>query len=291
MYQATADREIISRLGQIKFKDVRPDHIQGLYDLRMAEGASPYTIKRIHKVLHCALEQGVKTGLLVRNPSSVTSPPKLKQREMSFYTEERVQAFLSTANGSNDALYPLYYLVIHTGMRKSELLGLKWEDLDWERRTIKVQRQLRWVKGGKVEFSTPKTRNGIRMIILGQEALRVLKGHQSRKAQEHELIFISEQGQPLRDKQLYKSFKGLIKIAGLPEIRFHDLRHTAASLMLNYGIPVIIVSKRLGHARASITMDVYGHLIPSKQEEAAILMDRLMKPKFDSGSTIIAPGD
>ena len=150
---------------------------------------------------------------------------------------------------------------------------------------------MRWVKGGKVEFSTPKTRNGIRTIILGQEALQVLKDHKTRQGKENELIFISEKGRLLRDQQLYKSFKGLIKQAGLPDIRFHDLRHTAASPMLNYGIPVIIVSKRLGHARASITMDVYGHLIPSKQEEAATLMDRLMKPKTDSGSTKFAPAD
>lgn len=202
-----------------------------------------------------------------------------------------MQAFLSTAKEGNDPLYHLCYLATHTGMRKSELLGLKWEDLDWERRTIKVQRQLRWVKGGKVEFSTPKTRNGIRTIILGQEALQVLKDHKARQAKEHEIIFISEKARLMRDQQLYMSFKGLIKQAELPEIRFHDLRHTAASLMLNYGIPVIIVSKRLGHARASITMDVYGHLIPSKQEEAATLMDRLMKPKNDSGSTKIAPAD
>ena len=119
MYQATVDQEIVPRLGQIRLKDLRPDHIQGLYDLRIGEGVSPYTIKRIHKVLHCSLEQGVKLGLLIRNPASVTSPPKLKQREMSFYTEEQVQAFLSTANESNDPLYPLYYLAIHTGMRKS----------------------------------------------------------------------------------------------------------------------------------------------------------------------------
>ena len=119
----------------------------------------------------------------------------------------------------------------------------------------------------------------------------VLKEHKVCQAIEHEMIFISERGRPLRDQQLYKSFKGLIKISGLPSIRFHDLRHTAASLMLNYGIPVIIVSKRLGHARASITMDVYGHPIPSKQEEAATLMDRLMKPKTNSGSTKFAPRD
>jgi integrase len=274
-------------LGRLKLKDLRPEHIQVLYDLRVAQGTSLHTVRKIHKVLHCSLEQAVKSGLVIRNPASATTPPKLKQNEMHFFTEEQIQHFLTTAQKARDPLYPLYYLAIHTGMRKSELLGLKWEDLDWERRTLKVQRQLRWVKGGKYEFSTPKTRNGIRTIILGQEAMQILKEHQM----EHELIFTSEGGQPLRDHMLYRSFKRIIEMAELPEIRFHDLRHTAASMMLNYGIPVIIVSKRLGHARASITLDVYGHLIPSKQEEVASLMDRLMRPSADAGCTTSAPGD
>jgi integrase len=291
MYQATVKREINPRIGQIRLKDLHPEHIQGLYDLRLAQGASPHTIKRIHKVLHCALEQGVKLGLLVRNPASVTSPPKLKQKEMSFYTEGQVQQFLKATQVFGEALYPLYYLAIHTGMRKSELLGLRWSDIDWEHSKLKVQRQLRWKKGGEAEFPTPKSRNGIRTIILGQDAMQVLKDHLAIQGENCELIFIGKTGQPFKNHQLYRSFKQIVQKSKLPKIRFHDLRHTAASLMLNYGIPVIIVSKRLGHARASITIDVYGHLIPSKQEEAAILMDRLMNGKNEAGCTTFAPAD
>jgi len=165
MYQSTVEREINQRIGHLRLKDLRPDQIQSLYDLRLAEGGSPHTIKRIHKVLHCALEQGVKLGLLVRNPASVVSLPKLKHQEMRFFNGKQVKQFLWTAKVFEEELYPLYYLAIHTGMRKSELLGLRWDDIDWEHSTIKVQRQLRWKKGGEVEFPTPKTRNGIRTII------------------------------------------------------------------------------------------------------------------------------
>jgi integrase len=291
MYAATVKREIDSHIGQIKLKDLRPNHIQGLYDLRLAEGASPHTIKRIHKVLHCALGKGVRLGLLIRNPASATSPPKLKHKEMCFFTEEQVKQFLKVAQIFEEDLYPLYYLAIHTGMRKSELLGLRWDDIDWEHNKLKVQRQLRWKKGGEFYFPTPKTRNGIRTIILGKEALQVLNDHLVRQGENCELIFTSKTRVPLRDHQLYRSFKKIIQEAELPGIRFHDLRHTAAALMLNYGIPVIIVSRRMGHARASITMDVYGHLIPSKQEEAAILMDRLMNGENKVGCTKFAPAD
>jgi integrase len=230
-------------------------------------------------------------GLLVRNPASVITPPKLKHKEMRFYTEEQVQQFLETAKVFEEELYPLYYLAIHTGMRKSELLGLRWSDIDWEHSKLKVQRQLRWKKGGEVEFPTPKTHNGIRTVILGKEALQVLKDHLARQGENCELIFTDPSGNPLKDSYLYRSFKWITQEAELPDIRFHDLRHTAASLMLNYGIPVIIVSRRLGHARASITMDVYGHMIHSKQEEAATLMDRLMNGENEAGCTKFAPAD
>jgi integrase len=143
--------------------------------------------------------------------------------------------------------------------------------------------------------------HGIKTIILGKGAIQIFWEHQVKqgverqawrtKGKDHGLVFTSPDGKPLRDHQFYPSFKQLIQEGRLPNIRFHDLRHTAASLMLNFGIPVIIVSKRLGHARPSITLDIYGHLIPSKQEEAAMLMDNLMVSSDKSGCTISAWGD
>lgn len=192
-------------------------------------------------------------------------------------TEREVQAFLELAKQVQPELYALYYLAIHTGMRKSELLVLQWEDIDWHHDTLQVQRQLRWKRRGQYEFNCPKTTKGIRSIKLGEKAVEALNAHKaSLEPGENDLIFAEDTGEPIRDHALYRSFKQLLEEAGLPEIRFHDLRHTAASLMLNYGVPVIIVSRRLGHAKPSITMDVYGHIIPSRQEEAASLMDSLM---------------
>lgn len=186
-------------------------------------------------------------------------------------------------------------------MRQAELLGLKWEDLDWERRSLQVHRQLVKTKGVGFEFTEPKTRSGRRTILLGKSTLEILRqhrldqdaGHQSVEEGWNELalIFPDEDGTPMERRKLVSSFKDLIKEASLPEIRFHDLRHTAASLMLNNGIPILIVSRRLGHAKASITLDVYWHLIPSKQEEVAELMDTLLTPIEVENCSIFAPGN
>ncbi|MCI0609112.1 MAG: site-specific integrase [Anaerolineae bacterium] len=171
-------------------------------------------------------------------------------------------------------------------MRQSELIGLKWEDVDWNLSTIRVKRQVRHFKGASYTFLEPKSKSGARTIILGKQALEHLRNH--KREQEMlinsagedwtclDLVFPSGAGTPITASNIRRAFRKLLAASGLPKIRFHDLRHTAASLMLNHGIPVLIVSKRLGHSKPSITIDVYGHLIPSRQEEAAQLMDNLM---------------
>ncbi|MFC1936084.1 site-specific integrase [Chloroflexota bacterium] len=179
-----------------------------------------------------------------------------------------------------------------------ELLGLMWQDIDWHQRTLLVQRQVQHPKGGGYVFSPPKSNSGNRTIILGQQAIEVLKLHRTEiiemknKAgnnwEDLGLVFPSLVGTPITKGNLRRNLKKVLKESDLPKIRFHDLRHTAASLMLNNGIPVLIVSKRLGHSKPSITMDVYGHMIPSKQEEAATLMDELMSPINVTNCTIFA---
>jgi len=188
---------------------------------------------------------------------------------------------LIVAQAKSNRFFALYHLAVSTGMRQGELLGLKWSDLDCKQGLLQVQRQLTKKKGGGFEFTAPKTKAGTRRLDLGESALRVLRGHRQQQFLEMQsvgLVFPSTIGTPYNRSNLRKRFKLILDEAGLPEIRFHDLRHTAATLMLNHGIPVIVVSRRLGHARPSITLDIYGHLIPDKQKEVALLMDQLLTP-------------
>jgi integrase len=163
---------------------------------------------------------------------------------------------------------------------------LKWSDLDWIKKTLTVQRQLRREHRNNDYFTIPKSKAGRRTILLGEKAIEILHEHwdlqdqerriAGRRWKENDLIFTSSIGTPMDQFNLYHTFREFIHSVGLPEIRFHDLRHTAASLMLNHGIAPIIVSKRLGHSKVSITLDIYGHLMSEMQSEAADLMDELI---------------
>jgi integrase len=285
-YEQSIRSYIIPKLGKVKIKDLRPDQVQALYNQLLDHDAGAYTVIKIHTILHGALEQAVRTGLIARNPVHYCQPPKEPVNEMVVLSDSQVSQFLLIAKGHRwDALYNL---ALTTGMRQMELLGLKWTDLDWIRQTLRVERQLMRQEHATIEFSTLKTRYSRRSIALGLKTVESLRMHQERQQSdritagdrwvETGLIFTSQVGTPIHYRNLLRDFKALLKDAGLPPIRFHDLRHTAASLMLNAGIPAIVVSRRLGHARASITLDVYGHLIPSMQEEVADQIDDLVMP-------------
>jgi integrase len=193
---------------------------------------------------------------------------------------------LLAARGSR--MEAILHLAVATGMRQMELLGLKWTDLDWVKQTLRIERQLERSDSENIRFSPPKTKRGKRTISLGDQTIEVLQRcneiqNEQRKAagenwKETGLMFTTNVGTPICFRNLLRDFKLILQKAGLPNIRFHDLRHTAASLMLNHDIPVIVVSRRLGHAKPSITLDVYGHLIPSMQTEVAQKIDDLITP-------------
>jgi integrase len=213
--------------------------------------------------------------------------PRIPEKEMKILDEDQVTQFLIAAKGSR--YEALLHLAVTTGMRQMELLGLKWEDLDWNEQTIRVERQLERPRGEGTRFSAPKTRHGRQTLTLGRNSLAVLAEHRTRQRSakedlrdqwtENGLIFPNSIGGAMDPRNLLRDFKKLVRQAGLPDIRFHDLRNTCASLLLNLlRVPVIEVSRRLGHSRASITLDIYGHLIPGMQTHAAQLIDDLVSP-------------
>ena len=273
-------------IGALVVYTVTPEQIQHLYNKLVENEIGIPTILKVHMVLHSAFQQAVKIGMVGRNPVSFTDPPKQIVKEMTILDQSQVSQFLSGVTGN--CLEGLYRLALISGARQMELLALKWSDIDWTNQTIKIERQLCRPSMGHLEFSSPKTRYGKRTIPLGEQTLQILRSHYSHQLKErrnagekwteHDLIFTNRNGGPLDHRNLVRDFKNLLVVSGLPEIRFHDLRHTAASIMLNNGIPAIVVSRRLGHAKPSITTDIYGHLIPGVQSEIGDKVDSLMYP-------------
>lgn len=284
-YRRTAKNHILPTLAHVKFKDLTPSRIQRLYNTLLDDGVGPRTVQIVHAVIHGCLEQAFKISLVTFNPSSVVIVPKVEEKEMKVWNEAQVSQFLVTIKAQRNE--HLYRLALATGMRQAELLGLMWDDIDWSG-MLSVRRQVFSPDGGGYTFVPPKTKFGVRNIELGAQVIESLRDQQSRvdewraffhkSWQENKLVFPSTRGTPLGRYNLLIEFKEYTKQAGLPQIRFHDMRHIAASLMLNHGIPVIIVSRILGHSKPSVTLDLYGHLMPGMQTEAAQLMDSLVHP-------------
>jgi integrase len=285
-YERIMQKHIIPHLGDIPLKDITPHQIEKFYASLVEAGVGTRTVRMVHSVIHRALERAVFNLMLTRNPSAHATLPRYTHGEMKVLDEIQVNQFLVAAIGS--PFVALYHLAVKTGMRQGEILGLRWSDLQWGNGRLYVQRQLQDLRGEGYIFQEPKTRSGRRTIQLGEGTLQALRDHrehqQLQKAfagsrwQDNDLIFPSKLGTPLDPSNLRLDFNRVLERAGVPKIRFHDLRHTCASLMLNNGIPVIVVSRILGHSKPSITLDIYGHLYNEMQEEASRLMDELVSP-------------
>jgi len=285
-YNQMFQNYIQPEVGKIKITDFTPEQVQHFYDSLLERGVGVYAVRKVHTILRSALTQAVRMGIITRNPAGIVMQPQEPSKEMKILNESQVSQLLVAANGHR--WEALYHLAVVTGAREMELLGLKWSDLDWGRQTLKVERQLLRSHGEGLQFSGPKTRNGKRTLSLGPSTIEILRDHFERqqteriaakdKWEENNLIFTNHTGGAIECRNLIRDFQLLLKNAGLPHIRFHDIRHTCASLMLNRGVPVLTVSRRLGHAKPSITLDVYGHLMATAQLEAAQMMDEIVTP-------------
>ena len=285
-YIQIVNQHITPAVGMIKLSDLRPDHVQSFYNAKLRNGASSRTVGLIHAVFHRALHQALKLGLIIRNPTDAVTRPKLQRMEMHAFDDSQARNLLLTARGSR--IEVLLNLAISTGLREGELLGLKWGDLDWNARKLHIQRQAHRIKFEGLVFSPPKTNAGRRAITLGKgmidklreqaKIVKTMREFAGDRWEENDLIFPNVHGKIQDPANLLKIFKELLVEAGLPEIRFHDLRHTAATLMLQQGIHPKVVQERLGHSDISLTLNTYSHVLPSMQEEAAEKMDELLTP-------------
>lgn len=285
-YKTLVENDIIPNLGNFKLHQINLIKINRYYAKLVSDERGIRTIRLIHSVLHSALEHALRIGLITRNPSHGAILPRIKYHEMKIFNEEQVFSFLIAAKTSRFRL--IYKLAIATGMRQSEILGLKWGDLDWIKGTIQIQRQAQQVNGKGIVFLEPKTRAGIRKIMVGKTILEDLLAHKKEQDktkaiqpeiwQENDLIFATSRGTPFSQSNLMRDFYKILERTNLPKIRFHDLRHTAASLMINRGIPIVVVSKIMGHSKPSVTLNIYSHCVSELQYKAAQVMEEITTP-------------
>ena len=280
-YEQIVRVHIRPALGSLNLRNVTPAHVRGLYREKLEVGLSPRTVQYVHVTLHKALKQAVADGLIPRNATEEVKPPQVRKEEIRPLTAEQVKMLFEAVRG--DRLESLYILAVHTGLRQGELLGLKWGDVDLEAGTLQVRRTLTTAKGGPV-LSAPKTKGSRRTVKLSPTALGALRSQLERQLREIDqaadlwrengLIFASKSGEPLDRRYITTHrFKPLLKRAGLPQIRFHDLRHTCATLLLSKNVNPKVVSEMLGHASIAITLDTYSHVLPNMQNEAARAME------------------
>lgn len=284
-YETHVRRHILPELEKIQIARLTPQQLQTLYAKKLESGLSPTTVRHIHVTIHTALQQAMRWGVVPRNVAALVDPPRRAHTEMAVFSPQETRRFLDAAR--EDRLEALYVLAVTTGMRQGELLALHWRDVDLEHKLLQVSASLQWLPKKGLVFSEPKTAAGKRPIALTEAAVAALKRHRARQAEERlakgpewndsDMVFCNNVGKPLEAANLVKRhYKPLLAKAGVPAIRFHDLRHTAATLCLRAKVPPKVVSEMLGHSQVSVTMNVYSHVMPDMQRDATAALDAVL---------------
>jgi integrase len=298
-YETIIRQHLSPKLVHIPLAQLKPEHLQKYYAEMLASGRikregglSAQTVRHHHTALHKALQSGVEWGLLGRNVADAVRPPRVLHNEMKTWSEEEVNRFLEAAKET--PYYALFYTALFTGMRRSELMALRWQDVDFILSQIYVKRSLHQLRDGSFNFRPPKTARGRRAVALPPSAILVLQEHFEKRKQERvilreplkdeDLVFGEADGRPMRPNRITRAWVMLAEKAGLKVIRLHDARHTHASIMLKRGIHPKIVQERLGHASIAITLDTYSHVSPGMQQAAAQSFDEAFGNTYNKRS-------
>jgi integrase len=286
-YHRIARNHIVPALGSLSLQQLRPLEIQSYYTIALKSGRldgkgglSPQTVRHHHALLHKALDQAVKWQLLSRNPVDGVQPPRVHRLEMATL-EEKDMAVLLKASRETDLYIPTL-IAATTGLRRGEILGLKWKDLDFEHQLLAVKRSLEHTREG-LRFKEPKTHRSRRPVRIPEAALKALKVHKASEKLRLGPDFSSDQVVCLRkDGTLWppdllsRRFTDLVRRLDIPPVRFHDLRHAFATMSLRYGVNPKIVSEMLGHSGVQITLDTYSHVLPDMQAVAVTRIDEVL---------------
>jgi integrase len=300
-YRRTIELHVLPTVGHIMLSRLLPEDFEALYS-RLLEsgrrngvggGLSPTSVRYVHRILRKALNDALRKGTIAKNPAALADPPRGSgpegaEREMRVWTATELQSFLALI--SAERLAPAYFLAAHSGMRRGEVLGLRWSDTDLPRKRLSVRQAVTAV-AYQLRVSDVKTGTARRTIDIDDPVVAQLGAWRKRQAEErllvgpgyedHGLVFARPDGRPVHPEFVSRTFDRVVARSGLPVIRFHDLRHTHATLLLKAGVPVKVVSERLGHASPGFTLNVYQHVVPGMQAAAAVTFSRLLAGDAD----------
>jgi integrase len=277
---------IKGRIGAVPLQSLVPLEVENLYKEllatrgRQGRPLSPKTVRGVHVVLRKALADAERLGLVVRNAAAAAKPPVPSKHEHTTWTAEQLARFLRSLEG--ERLSAAFVLLATTGMRRGEALGLRWSDVALEAARLSIVQTITTVRD-KMVITPPKTARSRRLVSLDPETVAALRDHRRRQNEERlrvgeawsgdgDFVFTNEIGEPVHPSALSRLFVSSVRRAGLPTIRLHDLRHTYATVALGAGVHPKIVSERLGHATISVTLDLYSHVTPAIDAEAAALV-------------------
>ncbi len=283
-YKQLIQKQLVPHLGHLALAKLRPIMVQSCYSTLFAKGLSGRTVLHSHRVLREALQHALKWQLIVNNPADLVEAPRAQRYQVPAMAPEQAEALIEAA--AHTPYGTVVELAIMAGLRMGELLGLRWQDVDLEAGVLSVRQTCQWLPQRGFIFRQPKTHRSERPVALTAGTVEALRQHRRKQLEgrllagpayvDNDLVFATPLGEPIDPANLRRTFRGITKAVGQPKLRFHDLRHGHATLMLKGGAHPKIVQERLGHASITTTLDVYSHVLPNLQAEAIASLDGLI---------------
>ena len=282
-------KHLVPTFGKMTVDQITSRMLRNFYRKKLEEGLSAKSVQLYHSLMKQILDYAIEENYIDKNPAYGIKPPSHRYKKRNVWTVEETKKFLKTIEGTK---YEAFYITaIFTGMRRGELLGLKWSDIDFEKRKINIQRNLARISGEGLILKGLKTQHSYRQISISPYVVDILHKHQKSQEQlkkhlgeeyvDHGLVFCSDNGNLRDPRNLLREFHELIKKAGVPHCTIHDLRHLHATLLLRDEINPKIVQERLGHNNVKVTLDIYSHVTPDLQEEAALNLEKSFFNSFE----------
>jgi integrase len=282
-YETYVRLYIAPALGKVQLDKLNPQQVQRFSNALLERKLSPRTVQLALVILRHALDQAVRWGLTSRNVAKLIDMPRVERTEIKPLTPEQARDFVAAVRDKRWGA--AYITALALGVREGELLGLRWEDVDLQARSLRIVQTVQRTKAGRV-FARPKTERSRRTLALSESLVTVLRAHRARQAEQRlaagvawrdmGLVFTSRIGTPIEVSNLHRDYKRILRTADLPNIRFHDLRHSAASLLLAQGVPARAIMEQLGHSKIAVTMDVYAHVMPGMMQDVAAKMEKIL---------------